>query len=173
MSSPSVKKRTKGKSFHHVGDKRTVWDELKELHNSCLSHVAAVSNIGVLLKNKILINQVSDKDTVTRLATELVTKLQTFVARLDEGKDVKAEREREWRNFDVARRRHRRKGEIAEAEDAEASQDAIAFTAIQYGEAYQRWLTDWSNEVTPTFVIIMGHISEAQEKLRKNANEQK
>lgn len=124
-------KRTKGSKANHT------WDALHYIHNNCLAYTIAPAMLGPFMRNKELLEKVTDMDNLLSLSKILARDVAVYSQEL---KNIQSQ------YID-------KKGSSKNADELMMS--------IQISEQYVHWAASYDAVIMPTIVSILGIFEEA------------
>ena len=120
-----------------------VWDTLKDLNTQCLTSLATTARIGKIINDKELLAAVPDKETFAVNARQLVNDLTRLRSEAESIGDL-----------------HRdRAGDLTD-------DDVLSLEFMQISEKYAQWNTQAEALVTPTVMVLLEQVGEAEQILR-------
>ena len=126
-----------------IDSQGNVWDTLNDLNTQCLTSLATTARIGKIINDKELLAAVPDKETFAVNARQLVNDLTR----------LKSEA------ISIGELHKHRTGELTDA-------DVISLEFMEISEKYAQWNTQAEALVTPTVMVLLEQVGEAEQTLR-------
>lgn len=147
-----------------------IWVELNELHQACLSKMHSTTAIGGILADPNFANSAVDQKRMALLANQLSTQIPLMKQRVDTIQADVKKQQVIWDNLDTQRKACWKQEDSEGAHVNKDQMNLIEFGVIQLGEQYQTWIVDWTNNILPGFIELMGLMEQTRDAMEKDNN---
>ena len=147
-----------------------VWLDLNVIYQNCLSQIHSTASVGTILKDPTFVENVVDVKRAVALAKSLASKIPNFIAEANQIKNGSEQLKASWDLIDQERKAAWKSGDRDTATAKRDQMDTIEFSAIQVGEQYQNWLSNWQQIVLPEFLELMALMQQTRQNMENKAN---
>ncbi|CAD5236096.1 hypothetical protein PP187_gp107 [Klebsiella phage vB_KvM-Eowyn] len=144
------------------------WVELDTLYRACLNQVAAVCEIGPVLRLPMFGVGSPYHGEILRLSKDLNAKAQNMVTRVEKLCQQYTALQADWEALRAEVKTHRKAGNKEAVVSITHQMEGIEFNTIPMGEAFYAWQADWTNEVIPTYLELSNLMGKTREESGEN-----
>nr|UVX43177.1 MAG: hypothetical protein [Bacteriophage sp.] len=144
------------------------WVELDALYRACLNQIAAVCEIGSVLKLPMFGVGSPNHAEILRLSKDLNVKARNMADRVEELCRQYTALQTEWDSLKVELKTHRKAGNKEAVVSITRQMDGIEFNTIPMGEAFYAWQSDWTTDVIPTYLELSNLMGNTREQSGEN-----